>query len=101
MAITVTQETIDQAAGDTNMAREEVQGNDQRIQGIADVLAAAWAGQAAASFQNLMQRYRERLTRIMENMDSIEERLIASGASHSSTDEDQSSAMNQFDVLGS
>lgn len=98
MSITADKETIDQAAVDVENCRGDVENNASTIRNTADMLAGAWQGQAATSFQELMVRFDTRIGEIMEGLSTISDTLTANGASIEDTDQSGSSQFGALEV---
>lgn len=96
MAFEVDQATLHAAANDVRSTRADVDGDLSRLRGVVDQLAAAWSGQAAVSFQTLMQRWNQDTAKLLAALDNIADLLDRSGAQHQATDEAQQQAMGRI-----
>src|SRR5690606_21448569 len=96
MAFEVDQATLHAAANDVRSTRADVDGDLRRLRGVVDQLAAAWSGQAAVSFQGLMQRWDEDTARALAALDYIADLVDRSAAEQRATDEAQQAAMSRI-----
>lgn len=96
MAFEVDQATLHAAANDVRSTRSDVDSDLSRLRGVVDQLAAAWRGQAAVSFQTLMQRWNEDTAKLLGALDNIADLLDRSGTQHEINDEEQQQAMSRI-----
>lgn len=92
----VDQATLATAAGDVRSTRSEVDGQLKSLGGDVEELGAAWKGQAATGFANLMGRWNQDVAKLLTAMDEIADLLEKSGNVHAANDEQQNSMFNQF-----
>jgi WXG100 family type VII secretion target len=92
----VDQATLHTAANDVRSTRTEVDGQLKTLKGAVDELGAAWQGQAASGFQQLMVRWNDDATKLLQAMDNIADLLDKSGNTHQANDEQQNEMLNKF-----
>jgi WXG100 family type VII secretion target len=92
----VDQATLHTAASDVRSTRTEVDGQLKTLKGAVDELAVAWKGQASSGFQQLMMRWGDDATKLLQAMDNIADLLDKSANTHQANDEQQSEMLNRF-----
>jgi WXG100 family type VII secretion target len=88
--------TLHAAAGDVRSTRGEVDGELQKLRGVVDDLAAAWKGQAAGAFQQLMARWDDDSRKLLSALDDIAGLLDKSATTHQSNDDQQHQMLPKF-----
>lgn len=85
-------------AGATAIAqsRTELRGELTRLEGQLAQIGGQWKGQGAVAFNQLMVRWREDATKIVEALNEFEANLLASQSQYTAADEAQAAQFNNF-----
>jgi WXG100 family type VII secretion target len=93
----VDQATLHQVARDIRAARTEINGHLGTVRGAAEALGAAWQGQAAAAFTNLMLRWDSDAKQLAAAMDNIADLMDRSATQHELSDDESMRMLNRVD----
>ncbi|MGA8112397.1 MAG: WXG100 family type VII secretion target [Actinocatenispora sp.] len=89
--------TLHTAAKDVRSTRDEIQGDLSKLESLVQQdLASAWQGTAAASFQQLMNRWHDDSKTLMQAMADIADLLDKSGTNHEVTDQNQQQMIDKI-----
>ncbi|WP_293771076.1 WXG100 family type VII secretion target [uncultured Corynebacterium sp.] len=87
-------------AGRVDSTNDEVQGELTRLQGVVDSVRGNWAGEAQASFDNLMQRYNNAAQQLREALTSISDNIRSNAQHFSTTESDNAQAFSNVGGAG-
>ncbi|MEV0650245.1 WXG100 family type VII secretion target [Phytomonospora sp. NPDC050363] len=99
MAITADTATIQQAAQDTQTAKDDISGKLTQLRGAMENLGAGWGGQAAASFGRVMEAFDKEGQDLMTALESIAEMLRSTGVAIQENEDAANDAMGKFSIL--
>jgi WXG100 family type VII secretion target len=88
--------TLHTAASDVRTTRSEVDGELRRLGNTVQELGAAWQGQAASGFQQLMERWNQDTDKLLKALEDIADLLDKAGTQHQVTDEEQQQMLDKF-----
>jgi WXG100 family type VII secretion target len=78
---------MQQAAGKVDDVNNQVRSLLSSLQGQVEAVQAAWQGQAAATFQQIMVRYNEDATKLSQALEGISEQIRGSGTGYATSDQ--------------
>lgn len=81
-------------AGRVDDTNDQVQGELNRLRGVVDSVRGSWAGQAQASFDQLMSRWTASARELQEALQSISDNIRHNATSFSNTETDNAQAFN-------
>lgn len=77
-------------------SRAELKGELSKLEGRLADIGTKWQGQGAVAFNQLMLRWREDATKIVEALNEFEANLLASQSQYTAADEAQAAQFNNF-----
>ncbi|WP_412542205.1 WXG100 family type VII secretion target [Longispora sp. K20-0274] len=87
--------TLHSGATDVRNVRHDVDGLLGRLKGVVvDDLSAAWKGNAAGAFQNLMTRWDEDAKKLLKALSDIADLLDKAGTHHSVNEQENEKIVN-------
>lgn len=97
MSVEMDTETVAQAAGDVINAKLSVDENLARLKGVCDELAAAWTGQGATAFNQVMMTWDAEAAKLLDALQDIADALDSSAAQQAEEDAASNSEFSAFD----
>lgn len=79
--------TMAQAATRVSDVNNQINAELRTLFGAVEGVQAHWSGQAATSFQQLMQRWQQDSAKLSQALNGISEQIAASGKAYQSSDE--------------
>jgi WXG100 family type VII secretion target len=88
--------SVQAAAQDVRSARSEVDGDLKALAGVVNDLACGWQGTASTTYQNVMGRWNNDATKLLDALDRIADLLVKTANEHQSTEEQQQGTFAAF-----
>lgn len=90
-------ETVAQAATNTINAKLSVDDNLEKLKAVCDELAAAWTGQGATAFNQVMTTWDAEAAKLLDALQDIADALDSSAAQQAEEDAASGSEFSAFD----
>lgn len=84
---------MQQAAGKVDEVNSQVRALLSSLQGQVEAVAAAWKGNAATTFSQIMARYADDSNKLSQALEGIAEQIRGSGTAYSASDQSGTDAV--------
>ncbi|WP_025272710.1 WXG100 family type VII secretion target [Haloglycomyces albus] len=95
-AVGMDEETVHQAAQDTFNTKQTVEGNLGTIKGVVDNVLGSWEGEAAKTFEELMEVWDEEAKDLLEQLETIGQLLDESAYNAAEADAAGQEGLNEY-----
>lgn len=98
MAMQTSADVLSQEASNFDRISSELKTQIGQVQSVADEVKAVWVGQAGTAFGLAVGRFNEAGNNQVKELADIATNIGGAGITYSSTDQDQSQALNAVDM---